>query len=340
MVGYIRHMKDFITTQDWPVEDLRSMLDQARRLKQSPFAENLKNKYVALVFLNPSMRTRASFQLGVHQLGGMAIVLEPGGASWPVEFEFGKVMDAESEEHICEVAQVLSRYCDLIALRAFPRFQDWELDRTDYMIRSMARYASVPVVNMETITHPCQEMAHILTLQEHLGELDGRKYLLTWTWHPKPLNTAVANSALLIATRFGMDVTLLIPDEAWLLDPRYMDAARKNAAENGQQLTVTTDIESAYRDAEVVYCKSWGALPWYGKPDEEWQLRKDFRHFMVDADKMALTDNARFSHCLPLRRNIKASDEVMDAEYCVAIDEAENRLHVQKAIMSHLVSRV
>jgi N-acetylornithine carbamoyltransferase len=331
-------MRHFITTQDWSLAELESILDTARQLKNAPFAETLRNKYVALLFLNPSMRTRASFQIGVHQLGGMAVVLEPGGGSWPIEFEPGKLMDGDAEEHICEVAQVLSRYCDMIAIRAFPKFQDWSLDRTDYVIRSVARYASVPVINMETITHPCQEMAHVMALQERLGPLKGRKYLLTWTWHPKPLNTAVANSALLIATRFGMNVTLLVPEEAYMLDPQYIDAARENAAAQGQTLEVTCDIDAAYRDAEVVYCKSWGALPWYGRPQEEWPLRDKYRHFRVDGEKMSRTRNALFSHCLPLRRNIKATDEVMDADYCVAIDEAENRLHVQKAIMTHLAS--
>lgn len=332
-------MKHFLTTQDWSRDELQSMLDVARQLKQKPYGNSLSGKTVALLFLNPSMRTRASFQIGVHQLGGMAVVLEPGAGSWPIEFEFGKRMDGDAEEHVCEVAQVLSRYCDLIAIRAFPRFRDWSQDRTDYVIKAVAQHATVPVINMETITHPCQEMAHALTLQERLGDLAGRKYLLTWTWHPKPLNTAVANSALLIATRMGMDVTLLIPEATYQLDPMFMAAAERNAVESGGSVTVTHDIQSAYQDAEIVYCKSWGALPFYGKPEQEWTLREKYQHFIVDADKMSLTRDAIFSHCLPLRRNIKATDEVMDADYCVAIDEAENRLHVQKAIMSRLVQQ-
>ena len=331
-------MRDFITTQDWSLADLQAMLKTAADLKQNPWQAHLKNKSVALLFLNSSMRTRTSFQVGIHQLGGFAVVLQPGSDAWPIEFEFGKVMDDLAEEHIREVAQVLSRYCDMIAIRAFPKFKDWQKDRTDYVIRALAEHATVPVINMETITHPCQEMAHVLTMQEKLGELKGRKYLLTWTWHPKPLNTAVANSGLLIATKFGMDVTMLIPEEAYMLDPQYMEAAKQNAAAHGQEVTVTTDIDSAYQDAEVVYCKSWGALPFYGKPEQEWELRKNYRHFMVDQQKMSLTKQGLFSHCLPLRRNIKATDEVMDADYCVAVDEAENRLHVQKAIMSHLMS--
>lgn len=270
-------------------------------------------------------------------MGGLAIVLQPGKDAWPIEFNRGVVMDGEAEEHIAEVAGVLSRYCDLIALRAFPKFQDWNYDRTDPLIRALARYSSVPVINMETIVHPCQEMAHVMTLRERLGDVWGKKFLLTWTWHPKPLNTAVANSALLIATKFGMDVTLLCPSTEYLLDPIFVDAARQNATEQGGSLTISHDIKSAYADADVVYAKSWGALSRYGQPEKEWEWRKDLRHFIVDEPKMALTHRALFSHCLPLRRNVKATDAVMDADYCVALDEAENRLHVQKAIMSRLV---
>ena len=330
-------MKHFLTTQDWSLPDLQSILRLADELKRQPLQETLTGKSIALLFLNPSMRTRASFQIGAAQLSGHAIVLQPGSDAWPIEFEMGKVMDGSSEEHICEVAQVLSRYCDLLAIRAFPKFQDWSIDRQDGVIRALAAHATVPVINMETIVHPCQELAHMMTLQENLPELENKKYLLTWTWHPKPLNTAVANSSLLIATKFGMDVTLLIPDHNYLLDDRYIQAACDNAARHGNALTITQDIDEAYRDADVVYCKSWGALPFYGDPEREWESRKHYRHFCVDQEKMAKTNEALFSHCLPLRRNVKATDQVMDADYCVAVDEAENRLHVQKAIMTELV---
>jgi N-acetylornithine carbamoyltransferase len=269
-------------------------------------------------------------------MGGIAVVLQPGQDAWGIEFNPGVVMDGDAEEHIVEVAGVLSRYVDMIGLRAFPRFQDWSLDRTDYVIKALAKHSSVPVINMETIVHPCQELALMQTLRERLGNVQKRKMVLTWTWHPRPLNTAVANSALLIATRFGMDVTLLCPSQEYLLDEQFMQAAAQNADASGGSLQVSHDIDSAYAGAEVVYAKSWGALPYYGRPQEEWELRKDLKHFMVDERKMALTDNAVFSHCLPLRRNIKASDAVMDADYCVAQDEAENRLHVQKALMMKL----
>lgn len=332
-------MKNFITTQEWSKNELADLLSHASDLKREPIQPLLDGKSIALVFFNPSLRTRTSFEIGAWQMGGHAVVLEPGQGAWAMAFGEGEVMDGGAEEHVSEAARVLSRYCDLIAVRAFPQFQDWSVDRQDPVIRSFARHASVPVINMETITHPCQELAHVMTLQEWFGtpDLAGKKYVLTWTYHPKPLNTAVANSAALIATKFGMDVTLLCPDERYLLDERYMTGAANNATESGGAFCVSHDIESAYTDADVVYAKSWGALPFFSNWDQEKVIRDANRHFIVDEAKMDITNNAAFSHCLPARRNIKATDGVMDSPNSLIIEEAENRIHVQKALMAALV---
>jgi N-acetylornithine carbamoyltransferase len=332
-------MKHFLNTQDCSRTELDALLAQAAAFKRTRFGDELKGRSIALVFFNPSMRTRTSFELGAFQLGGHAIVLQPGKDAWPVEFDLGTVMDGDTEEHIAEVARVLSRYVDLIGVRAFPKFVDWRRDREDVVLHSFAKYSTVPVINMETITHPCQELAHALALHEHFGTTDlrGKKYVLTWTYHPKPLNTAVANSALTIATRMGMDVTLLCPTPDYVLDERYMGWAEQNVAESGGSLRISHDIEAAYRGADVVYAKSWGALPYFGNWSPEKPIRDQYQHFIVDEAKMALTNNGVFSHCLPLRRNVKAADAVMDSPNCIAIDEAENRLHVQKAIMASLI---
>jgi len=330
-------VKHFLSTSDWSRKDLESLLQLAGELKQNPMNSSLKGRSIALLFLNPSMRTRTSFELGMQQLGGIAIVLQPGKDAWGLEFDAGAIMDGDAEEHIAEAAGVLSRYCDLIGIRAFPSFIDWSKDREDQVIKSLARHSTVPVINMETIVHPCQELAMMLALKEKIGDVAKRKMVLTWTWHPRPLNTAVANSALLIGTKFGMDVTLLCPEPDYLLDPQFMDTARDNASASGGSLEISHDIEAAYSGADFVYAKSWGALPYYGRGEEEYEIRKKYRHFMVDEEKMALTSNGFFSHCLPLRRNIKATDGVMDAPYCLALDEAENRLHVQKALMMKLL---
>ena len=334
-------MKHFLNTQDWTRAELDAVLAQAAAFKRSKAGDQLKGKSIALVFFNPSLSTLTSFELGAFQLGGHAVVLQPGKDAWPIEFGVGTVMDGEAEEHIAEVARVLSRYVDLVAVRAFPKFQDWSVDREDRVLQAFAKYSTVPVINLETITHPCQELAHALALQEHFKTTDlrGRKFVLTWTYHPKPLNTAVANSALTIATRLGMDVTLLCPTPEYALDERYLGWARDNVAESGGSFRISHDITAAYTGADVVYAKSWGAIPYFGRWEQEKPIRDAHRHFIVDEAKMALTNNGVFSHCLPLRRNVKATDGVMDAPYCIAIEEAENRLHVQKAVMAALANQ-
>ena len=330
-------MKHFISTKNWSKSELQEILDFSIKLKENPFQPILKNKSVAMIFFNPSLRTKTSFEIGINELSGTAVVLQPGKDAWPIEFAENVVMDGESEEHVKEVAQVLSSYCDCIAVRAFPKFESWEVDRTNHVIESFAKYASVPVVNMESIEHPCQELAHILTLQEYFGNLEGKDYLLTWTYHPRPLNTAVANSSLLIASKFGMNVRLLCPNEDYLLDERYLSSAKQFCRDNGKSFEVSHDINSAYKGANIVYAKSWGSLNYYGNPAAEMLVRKDYKHFIVNDEKMNLTEDGVFSHCLPLRRNIKATDSVIDSPSCLAIQEAENRKHVQKSLLSKIL---
>jgi N-acetylornithine carbamoyltransferase len=314
------------------------MLDDAMAFKESPLSDHLAGKTIALLFLNNSLRTRTSFEVGAYQMGGHAVVLTPSGGMWPLEFEKGTVMLGDAEEHVQEAAKVLSRYCDLIGVRAFPKFENWEEDRKDLILNALAEHSDVPVINMETITHPCQEMALAMALQEQMGELDGKNFLLTWSYHPKPLNTAVANSALVMAAKFGMNVTLLCPTEEYVLDQRYLDIAASDTKANGRELHVTHDVDEAYQGADVVYAKSWGALPYFGRWDQEKPVRDHYKHFIVDEDKMAKTDGALVSHCLPMRRNVIMTDGVFDSAACIAYDEAENRLHVQKAIMKRLIS--
>jgi N-acetylornithine carbamoyltransferase len=264
------------------------------------------------------------------------VVLTPSGGMWPLEFEKDAVMLGDAEEHAKEAAKVLSRYCDLIGIRAFPKFDDWEEDRRDLILNAFAEHAEVPIINMETITHPCQELAMTMAMQDHLGDLDGKKFVLTWSYHPKPLNTAVANSALVAAAKFGMDVTLLCPSDEYVLDQRYLDIAASDTKANGLDLNITHDVDEAYADADFVYAKSWGALPYFGRWSDEKPVRDRYKNFIVDEAKMAKTHGALVSHCLPMRRNVIMTDGVFDSPNCIAYDEAENRLHVQKAIMRSL----
>lgn len=330
-------MRHFLNTYELSDEEMDGVLEEAARFKKEPLASDLRGRSIGLVFFNPSLRTRSSFEIGAHELGGHAVVVQPGRDAWAVEIEAGAVMDGEAEEHVQELVGVLSRYCSLLGVRAFPRFRDWSYDRADPVLQAFVRHSKCPVINLETITHPCQELAHALTLRERLESTRGKKYLLTWTYHPRPLNTAVANSALLIATRLGFEVTLLIPTDDYLLDEHFLEIAHQQARRSGGSLSITTDLEAAYDGAEVVYAKSWGALPFFGRWDEEKSIRDRFRHFIVDESKMSSTRNALFGHCLPLRRNVKATDAVVDSDRSIVLAEAENRLPVQKAVMRWLL---
>ena len=263
-------------------------------------------------------------------------MLDAGG-TWPLAFTDGAVMDGEAEEHAKEAARVLSRYVDLIGIRAFPKFQDWSAEREDPLLAAFAEHATVPIVNMETIIHPCQELAMLLALQDVHGDLTGKRLTVTWTYHPKPLNTAVANSAILAATKMGMEVTLACPSEDYLLDEKFIGPARRFADEAGQGFTITHDQDAAFAGADAIYGKSWGRLDQIGLPMDDRLTPDDLRGWMIDERKMALTNDATFSHCLPMRRNVKATDAVADGPRSLIIEEAENRLHVQKAVMSKLL---
>lgn len=329
-------MRHFLSTEDWSQEELQHVLDRAKALKAGASSSALAGKSVALVFFNPSLRTRSSFDIGIVQLGGHAVVLDARAGTWPMEMVEGVVMDGDAEEHVVEAAKVLSRYVDMIAIRCFPKFQDWTSEREDPLIMAFARHATVPVVNMETIVHPCQELALMMALQERIGRVENKTFLLSWVPHPRPLNTAVANSAVLIASKFGMNLRMLIPDDVYRLDDRYMSAAEENCAAHGTRFEVMTDVEAAYSGADAVYAKSWGALPFYGNWDAEAPYRAKGADFMIDDAKMALTNNAVVSHCLPMRRNVKIADSVVDSPAFLGIEEAENRLHVQKAMLEAL----
>ena len=332
-------MRHFLSTADWTRPELQGLLDRAAAFKSGTVSRALEGKSIALLFFNPSLRTRSSFDIGAWKMGGHAIVLDAKGATWPLEFADGATMDGTAEEHVREAARVLSSYVDLIAIRCFPEFKDWAVEREDPMISAFARHSTVPVINMETIVHPCQELAMMLAMQERIGAVQDKTFLLTWVPHPKPLNTAVANSALLMAAKFGMNVRLLVPDERYRLDERYMGAAERFTAEGGGSVTMMTDVEAAYSGADAVYAKSWGALPFYGHWEDETPYRAKGADFMITAEKMALTNNATVSHCLPMRRNVKIADAVVDGPAFLGIEEAANRLPVQQAVMEALANQ-
>ena len=319
---------DLLNTLQLSLDEIEGVLDAAMRFKSGDdVSKPLAGQSVALVFFNPSLRTRASMQVGIYELGGNAVVLEPGGTSWTLEHRAGAVMDSDKTEHVAEFVRVLERYCVAIGVRTFAALKDWQEERTDPILNAFARYASVPIINLESaMHHPCQSLADMLTIREKLGA--GRKrVVLTWAWHPKALPMAVPNSFALAAAQMGHDLVIAHP-------PGY-DLDEELIENLGDSVEITNDIDAAFEGAEVIYAKSWGSKQFYGNTDQDIAGRAQYRSkWIVDEEKMSRTNNAVFMHCLPVRRNVIVTDGVIDSPASVVIDEAENRLHVQKAIMS------
>lgn len=317
---------------------LDQLIESALRFKHGgDHSKPLTGKSVALVFFNPSLRTRASMQVGIYELGGNAVVLEPGGTSWTLEHRAGAVMDSDKTEHVAEFVRVLERYCVAIGVRTFAALKDWQEERTDPVLNAFAKYASVPIINLESaMHHPCQSLADMLTIREKLG--GGRKrVVLTWAWHPKALPMAVPNSFALAAAQMGHNLVIAHPP-GYELDEELMETSRRFATAAGGRFEITNDIDAAFSSAQVIYAKSWGAKQFYGNTDQDLVARAQYRNkWIVDEAKMSQTDNALFMHCLPVRRNVIVTDGVIDSPASVVIDEAENRLHVQKAVMAKLL---
>ena len=332
-------MRSFLTTSDWSCAELNQLIDSALRFKHGEDqSKPLAGKSVALVFFNPSLRTRASMQIGLYELGGNPVVLEPGGTSWTLEHRDGVVMDGDKTEHVAEFVRVLGRYCSAIGVRTFAALKNWGEERTDPVLRAFAKYSQVPIINLESaMHHPCQALADMMTIREKLGA-ERKRVVLTWAWHPKPLPMAVPNSFALAAAQMGHDVMIAHPS-GYELDAELMKTIREQAAGAGGAVEVTNNVEAAFVGADVVYAKSWGAKQFYGKLEREIEERAQYRRqWIVDEQKMAPTNSAIFMHCLPVRRNVIVTDGVIDSGASVVIDEAENRLHVQKAIMKIVLS--
>src|SRR5688500_7885641 len=247
--------RDFLKTSDWAAEELEALIESAVRFKTGEDRNQaLAGRSVALVFFNPSLRTRASMQVGIYELGGNAVVLEPGGTSWTLEHREGVVMDSDKTEHVAEFVRVLGRYCVAIGVRTFAALKNWEEELTDPILNAFAKYSDVPIINLESaMHHPCQALADMMTIREKLG--GGRKkVLLTWAWHPKPLPMAVPNSFALAAAQMGHDLTIAHP-AGYELDDELMNGIREQAAAAGGRITISNDIEASVEDAEVVYAK-------------------------------------------------------------------------------------
>jgi N-acetylornithine carbamoyltransferase len=328
-------MRHFYNLAEESAATIRQLLDRAAAFKKDPLSDCLRGRQFGLIFLAPSLRTRCSFEVGIRQLGGGVTTLE-GSMFYGLELRDSVRMDQEPAEHIREAIPVLSRFYAGLGMRIMAEGTSREEDLADYRYRQFQRHAKVPAFNMESsLYHPCQALADLLTIRELSGELRRRRILITWAPHPRPLPTAVPNSILLAATQMGMRVTLARPRGYDLPDSVMANAARMAEASGGH-LEVTDDQDGAAEGAEIVYAKSWGALSRYTAPEEEQRTRAGATGWTVDAALMQKTANAWFMHCLPVRRNVVVTDEVIDGPRSAVVGQAENRLHAQKAMLEWL----
>ena len=312
-------MKKFTSVDD--IQDLDELISLATSIKAAPFAhpEKGKNKTLGLLFFNPSLRTRLSTQKAALNLGMNAIVMNLNTEGWSLEFEDGAVMDGSSAEHVKEAAQLVSQYCDIIAIRSFPTLTDKEKDEEEYVINAFLKYASVPVISLEGSTeHPLQAVADALTVQEY-KTIARPKVVLTWAPHPKALPHAVPNSFVKVMKKADVDFVITHP-EGYNLNPEFTKG-----------VAITHNQDEAFANADFIYAKNWSSYDDYGQI-----LSKD-PSWTVTPEKMALTNNAKFMHCLPVRRNMIVNDAVLDSDASIVIPQANNRTYAAQAILTKIL---
>ncbi|MDR0687300.1 MAG: N-acetylornithine carbamoyltransferase [Prevotellaceae bacterium] len=314
-------MKHFTCVED--IGDLKIAVKEALEVKKTPFKWDTlgKNKTMLLIFFDSSLRTRLSTQRAALNLGMSAIVLDVNQGAWKLETERGVIMDGDKPEHILEAIPVMGCYCDVIGVRSFARFESKAADYQEVLLNQFIKYSGKPVVSMEAATrHPLQSFADLITIEEH-KKVERPRVTLTWAPHPRALPQAVPNSFAEWMNAAGYDLVITHP-EGYELDPAFVGKAK-----------VEYDQRKAFAGADFIYAKNWAAYAGdsYGKI-----LSKD-RSWTVDAEKMALTNNACFMHCLPVRRNMIATDDVIESPQSLVIPEAANRVISAQAVLKRIL---
>ena len=312
-------MKQFTSIYD--VINLNELIQLAIQIKKNPFAnQDLgKNKTLGMVFFNPSLRTRWSTQTAANNLG-MKVISMNATQGWAIEFEEGITMNTNKAEHIKEAAKVLSQYCDVLAIRSFPTLTDRAKDYEDFVLNQFLKFAEVPIVSMESaIRHPLQSLTDLITIEEHKKTIKP-KVVLSWAPHPKALPQAVSNSFAEWVLAAGYDLTITHP-HGYELSTEFTEGAK-----------IEYDQAKAFEGADFIYTKNWSSYNNYGTiltPKENW---------IINQEKMDLTNDGKFMHCLPVRRNVIVSDEVIDGKNSLVIEQANNRSFAAQAVLQHMMS--
>lgn len=314
-------------------EEVDGILYRAAALKGGAAPARLDGKTFGSVYFNPSLRTKASFEIACSKLGLTPVTTVPGGDAWSVETAFDVVMDGDKAEHVKELAGVMGRYVDALGVRAFPSMKNFEDDGRQEVLAAFMANAECPVVNLESpLAHPCQALADLLTIREQGLQAAGDPLLLTWAYHPRALPQAVPRSALRAAAMMGLSITLAFP-EGFDLEPAFQQHIKSLAESRGGGLRIEHDPDEAYPGQRVVYAKSWSPLSSYGTP-----APTSLKNWIVTQERMAATDDAAFMHCLPVRRNVVVTDDVLDGPASVVVHQAENRIWVQTALLESVMT--
>ena len=315
-------MHHFTAVSD--VDDFKGLIRLSAECKANPLRWQDKGvgKTLGLIFFNPSLRTRLSTQKAAANLGLQCIVMNIGTDGWQLEFTDGAVMDGPTSEHIRDAAAVMGRYCDIIGLRSFPGLTNREEDYEERILNAFLQYAGVPIVSLESATrHPLQSLADLLTIEEKKA-VEKPKIVLSWAPHPKALPQAVANSFAEWIRESDYDLVITHPEGYELAAPFFAGHS------------VVHDQDEAFRDADFVYVKNWSSYRQYGQI-----LSKD-PNWMITPEKMALTNQATFMHCLPVRRNVVVADAVIDSPQSIVLDQAENRTYAAQAVLLSLLQGI
>lgn len=318
-------MKNFLSVKD--AGNIDELVQQALYFKKNPFAKETlgKGKRTGLLFLNPSMRTRLSTQIAAQNLGMEAIVFNASQDGWALEFKDGAIMNGTTAEHVKDAAPILGNYFDILGVRTFPTLKNREEDYAEKILNQFVKYAGIPVISLESATvHPLQSLTDIITITEHLPVKNKikPKVVLTWAPHVKPLPQCVANSFAEWINAWGHAEFVITHPEGYDLDERFTKGAM-----------ITNDQAQALKDADFVYVKNWSNYNDYGKvlSADEW---------MLTSQKVEITNNAKIMHCLPVRRNVELSDEVLDGKNSIITQEAGNRVWAAQAVISELLCSI
>ncbi len=318
-------MQHFISVND--VNNIDALAQQALAYKQNPFADKHlgANKRIGLLFLNPSLRTRISTQIAAENLGMQVLTFNVGNDGWKLEFEEEAIMSGTTVEHIKDAAPILGNYFDVIGVRSFPSLANKEEDYSEHVIKQFIKYAGVAVVSLETATlHPLQSFTDIITIKETLAASIKRpKIVLTWAPHIKPLPQCVANSFAQWMNAWDQAEFIITHPEDYELDEQFTKGA-----------TITHNQQEALKDADFVYVKNWSTYHDYGK------IYSNDPSWMLTPEKLKVTNNAKIMHCLPVRRNVELSDEVLDSANSLVTQEASNRVWAAQAVLAEILKNV